>query len=115
MDKLSRYKLAENEVIFREANSSVAEFIAEGEGPNTKTQVPFYCECSNRKCRIRIKMTPKQYRELHRHTRYFIALAGHEMTEIEKVVQKKKGFNVIEKYGEPPTPEEIDTALERIK
>jgi hypothetical protein len=115
VDKLSQQKLAENEVIFREANLSVAEFIVEGENENTKTIIPFYCECSNRNCRKRIRLTPKQYQAMHQKRRYFIAIDGHEIPAIEKIIQKEEGFNVIEKFGEPPTAEEIDSALGRIK
>jgi hypothetical protein len=115
MDKLSERKLAENEVIFRQANLNVAEFMVEGEGEDTKTVIPFYCECSNRNCRKRIRLTPKKYQAFHQKRRYFIAIDGHEIPAIEKIIQKKDGFNVIEKFGEPPTAEEIDSALGRIK
>jgi hypothetical protein len=115
MDKKTVHKLAENEVIFREANFSVAEFISEGEGEDTKTVIPFYCECSNRNCRKRIRLTPKQYQSFHQKRRYFIAIDGHEVPDIEKIIQKEDGYNVIEKFGEPPTAEEIDSALGRVK
>jgi hypothetical protein len=111
MNEASRHKLAEHEVIFREANKNVADFLTETEGKATKTQLPFFCECSNKKCKNRIKLTPQIYKSLIKNKRQFIVLAGHEIPEIEKVVRKKEGFNVIEKFGDPPTIKEIKSAL----
>jgi hypothetical protein len=113
MDNTSKRKLAENEVVFREANKSVAEFA--GDGTSDDKPLRFYCECSKEECRERIELSPAKYRELHQNSRLFIALPGHEVTEIEKIVSPEGGFNLIEKFDEPPSPEELNLAVKNIE
>lgn len=113
MDDTSKRKLAENEVVFREANKSVAEFA--GDAASDDRPLRFYCECSKDECRERIELTPAKYRELHPNNRLFIALPGHEITEIEKIVSRQDEFIVIEKFDEPPTPEELNVAVKNVK
>lgn len=115
MDEASKQYLAETEVIFRETNQDVADFIVEDEGPDTRTTLPFYCECSNTDCRDRIRLTPQTYTKLHKNKRQFIAVTGHEIPEIEKVVRQEDGFFVIEKYGDPPDSQSIERAIKKIK
>lgn len=115
MDKSDKSRLAENEVIFRDANTNMAGFIEESSGGiNIKTKLPFYCECSSKGCKERIKLTPKEYKSCHKNKRRFIAKAGHEIAEIEKIVSEHEGYNVIEKFGNPPSVDEIDLALKTI-
>lgn len=113
MDKLSERRLVENETIFRQVNTSVAEFVEETSSP--REPVRFYCECSNAACRERIELTPERYKQLHKNSLQFIALAGHETPEIERVVKEEKGFNVIEKFRTLPTQEELNEAIKIIK
>lgn len=114
MNAFSERRLKENEVIFREANETVQQFIEEETG-HSGNVVPFYCECSRADCRQRIELTTGQYDDLHQNKKQFIVLAGHEIPEIEKIVFKQAGFNVVEKYGKVPSPQEINTALTTIK
>jgi hypothetical protein len=113
MDKLSQSRLAENEVIFRSVNSDVQQFITSTEGDNTALR--FYCECSRLDCRQRILLSAKRYQELHKNKRQFIALTGHEQPEIEKIVKAEDGFNVIEKYQDPPSAQKIRAAVKAIQ
>lgn len=105
-------RLIENEVIFRDVNKNIKEFIKEDRGPKEKTQ--FYCECSRPKCIERITLTPREYEKLHKDERHFITIAGHEFTEVEKVISKKGAYQVVEKHFKPPKPEEINLALKAI-
>jgi hypothetical protein len=115
MNELSERRLVENEVIFRNANQNVQEFIEEEEGPDTTTTLPFYCECSNTECVKRIRLTPRQYKDTHPKDSRFIVIPGHEILEIEKIVKKEPDYNVIEKFGKLPSAEEINIALRTIK
>lgn len=112
MDELSERRLAENEVIFRRANEGVAEFLKD-EGKSEKP-VSFYCECSNPNCRERVRITAKQYTDWHQSVRHFIALKGHEIPAIEKIVRQEGDYAVLEKYDDPPSDQETDRALKNI-
>jgi len=109
MNKLSERRLKENEVIFQQANKGVAEFVAEED--RSDPVIRFYCECSNMDCRERIPLRASEYHKLQKNHRQFIALSGHEMPMIEKVISNHKGFNVIQKYGEVPSITDINRIL----
>lgn len=115
MAKISKRRMAENEVIFREANTAISELIEEAAQNSKQTPVRFYCECSREDCRERISLTPSKYKELHQNSRQFIALDGHEIAEIEKIIIHENGFNVIEKFDEPPTKEELNMAVRHLE
>jgi len=109
MNELSERRLKENEVIFQQANKGVADLIAEEDSSDPVTK--FYCECSNMDCRERIPLTISEYKKLHKDERHFIALKGHEIPSIEKIVSKYKTFSVVEKYGKIPSIHDIDRML----
>ncbi len=87
----------------------------EQEGRDTEASMKFFCECSLTTCNLRIELTPKAYKDFHQNQRRFIAIPGHEIQKIEKIISHEKGFNVIEKFGDPPTRKDIGAALKKIK
>jgi hypothetical protein len=113
MSKHSERRLKENEIIFRQANQNIQEFVEATIGEKN-LKVRFYCECSNVKCRQRISMTVAQYEEEHKNKRQFIVLPGHEMAEIEKITKTTPDFVVVEKFGEMPHKDALDIALTRL-
>ena len=112
MNKFSERRLTENEVVFRSVNQEAQEFASETLGDSYA--LPFYCECSNLKCRHRIKISAKEYREIHENDHRFIVKVGHEIPEIEKIIKRERSFIVVEKYGDPPSNEELREALKKI-
>ncbi len=115
MNKFSDRRLQENEIIFREANNDIQEFLTETEGDRIKRIVPFYCECSRMDCKRRIELTPLMYDKLHKNKKQFVVLQGHEIPEIEKIVTTQKNINVVEKYGKLPPATDIRQAIKTIK
>lgn len=109
-DKLSERRLKENEVIFMRANKGVADFIEEETG-HSNVIVAFYCECSNLDCRDRIKINTKLYKKLHKNPKHFIALPGHEFPNIERIIKKEKGFNILEKIGDVPSARDVEITI----
>jgi hypothetical protein len=109
MNELSERRLKENEVIFQQANKGVADLIAEGDDSDPVTK--FYCECSNMDCRERIPLKISEYKRLHQDERHFIALKGHELPSIEKIVARNKTFSVVQKFGKIPSIHDIDRML----
>ena len=109
----SKDRLIENEVIFRDVNKNIQEFI-EQEGLAKGKTVPFYCECSRPDCTQRINLTLKDYEKLHKDKKYFVTIVGHEFSEVEKVINKKNNYQLVEKHFIPPKAENIDLALKQI-
>lgn len=111
--KYSSRRLIENEVIFRDVNKNIQEFVDDEK--HTPSLLPFYCECSNPDCIERIEMTTGQYAKIHKDRKNFITLIGHEYKQVERVVKKTSNYQVVEKHFTPPKPEAIDMALKAIK
>jgi hypothetical protein len=112
-ESLSARRLVENEVFFRQRNERVVEGFAELRGvaeeendtdwlPETDPAVHFYCECADEKCRERIILTPSKYAELHQNKSQFTVLPGHNVPEVERIVQSTNEYVVVEKYQTPP-------------
>lgn len=112
-DEVSKRRLIENQVVFRRDNESVEqnfkalkELAKEADQeyliPDDDTALYFYCECSDEDCRKRIKLAPSSYEQIHKNRSRFIILSGHEAASVEKIVQKRPDFWVVEKFVQPP-------------
>jgi hypothetical protein len=100
-------RLGANEALFREVNERVAEvaeqFIA-GETP-----VNFNCECADRACAEQIPMTVGEYEALRKVETRFAVVPGHEVPDIERVVERHQAYLVVEKQD----PEAKEVAREK--
>jgi hypothetical protein len=96
-------RLGANEALFREVNERVAEvaerFMAGG------TRVDFSCECANRGCAEQIAMTLGEYEALRAEATHFVVVPGHEVPDIEQVVERHPRYLVVEKQD--PDAEEV--------
>ena len=90
------------------------DFLKEESDIKASEPVPFYCECSAPNCIERIKLTLKEYEDLHKDSRHFVVLVGHEFPEVEKVLKKKSHYQLVEKHITPPKAKDIDLALKSI-
>jgi hypothetical protein len=96
-------RLGANEALFREVNERVAEvaeeFIA-AEGP-----VEFSCECGDGACAEKITMTVDEYEAVRAKATLFAVVPGHEVPDIERVVERHPNYLVVEKQD--PDAEEV--------
>ena len=89
-----------NEALFREVNERV-EALAQGFGIEDES-IEVLCECGDQKCMDRIEMTLPDYRYVRADSRTFAVLPGHELPDVERVVERQQGFDVVMKDpGEP--------------
>ena len=113
IDSTSERRLAENEVFFRGPNQQIVEGLldlqkkAKAEGysdllVDEDYPIQFYCECSDEKCRKRIELTSKQYSDLHQNSSQFMVLPGHNIPELERVMQSTDRYMIVEKAMTPP-------------
>lgn len=89
-----------NEAMFREINDRL-KALAE------KTSAQFggldlVCECGHRDCAERLSLTIEEYTELRSDPLLFVVLPGHEIPEVEDIVQRTNGLLIVRKRaGEP--------------
>lgn len=115
----SEKKLAQNEVVFKEANKKVYEGLEKLQKSGSKSYISvikdglsiplhFLCECSDEKCIQRIVISPNKFKNLHATPTRFVILPGHEVKTIERIITKNKKYEVVEKFEQPkPNPKKL--------
>jgi hypothetical protein len=86
-------RLARNQALFREVNERLLE-LSDGFQDGSMT---FVCECSNDDCTATVTMTREDYESVRARATLFVVLTGHELLEVEDVVDRRDGFTVVEK------------------
>ena len=106
MDREQR--LAENEVLFREVNERIEELQSGAWGAS---EIDFMCECADASCTSVLTLTHVEYEELRSNSRRFAVLPGHEVEDVERVVETHPRYLVVEKNLE--TVQRVDDADRR--
>ena len=95
-DELER-RLASNEAVFREVN----EGIERGQWPgDADKRVGFRCECARLGCNLIVELTLADYERVRAHPRHFLLIAGHELPDIETVIERTSEYVIVEKRDE---------------
>jgi hypothetical protein len=90
-------RVARNEVVFREANERMAGW--EEQHSKSATEV-YFCECADPECRDRVELTKGDYERVRSNPRHFVVVPGHELLDVETVIEQNPGWALIEKPGE---------------
>src|SRR5690242_14863401 len=99
MDERTR-RLGENEILYREVNERVRD-LSDEFGLDAET-VDFVCECAQLECSERIPMTVAEYRHIRSDAAQFAVRPGHEVPDIEYVLEEHDAYYVIRKReGDP--------------
>ena len=98
MDRPERIGL--NEAVFREVNERITD-LADQFGLEEQP-LDLVCECGNPSCIERITMSRADYEELRSDPTHFAVFPGHEEPDVETVVERRDGYDVVRKHeGEP--------------
>ena len=92
-----------NEAVFREVNERI-EDLAEGFGI-TSQPLDLVCECGDASCLERISMSQAEYERVRSESHRFAVYPGHEVPGVEKVVDRRGGYAIVEK--DEGAPEQI--------
>ncbi len=94
-------RLGENEALFREVNERVAE-VAEHlmEVEDHGTRIEFNCECGTAGCTEQMPMTLVEYEAVRAEPIRFAVVPGHEVPDVERVVDRHPNYVVVEKEDE---------------
>jgi hypothetical protein len=96
-------RVAVNEAVFREVNERLREL---NETFTTHhEQIDLICECADPGCVAHLAMTPDEYAALRASPRRFVVVPGHDVgPHVERVVERREGYVVVEKVGEAAEP-----------
>lgn len=96
-------RLAKNEILFREVNEHIVELSDKWGG-----SFDVICECANTECTSPLPVTLHEYETGRQNPHYFFVLPGHEIPDIEDVVERNDRFLVVKKHEE--TQEQVERA-----
>jgi hypothetical protein len=88
-----RRRAARNQSLFREVNERI-EDLAAAASFNT-----FVCECMDETCDASVSLTIEEYEHIRSSSNRFFVLRGHEVPEVETVVEANERFLVVAKSG----------------
>jgi hypothetical protein len=92
-----------NEAVFREVNERI-ENVAET-FDLVSEPLDLVCECGDPGCVARITMSRDEYEHVRSDGQLFAVAPGHETGEVERVVEKRDGYDIVLK--KPGAPERI--------
>ena len=89
-----------NEAVFREVNERI-ESLAETFDLKTQS-LDLICECGDATCVERITITAAEYEEIRSEAHQVAVHPGHEYPDVESVVARLKGYDVVRKNRGAP-------------
>jgi hypothetical protein len=101
-------RIAKNEEVFRATNREI-ERAEQRAGSAADGVLEVICECGQDSCTGVIRLTIADYAEAHDQKDRFVVLRGHESPAIERVVEDRGAFLVVDKFGEAEEIVEDDT------
>lgn len=90
----SQTGFARNGSLFREVNERIAEV------SRAYDRLELLCECGRERCLEPIAVTRADYERVRTEPHLFMLTPGHEKPEIERVVEQRDGWVIVEKTGE---------------
>ena len=89
-----------NEALFRDVNERVKEIQTElGDVP---TSLEFVCECGHENCAERLRLTVEEYEHVRADPATFAIRPGHEIPDVESVVETFDDYVVVKKHAGDP-------------
>ncbi len=85
-------RVGRNEALFREVNERIREITT------YDSDVEFLCECGDPACVRPIMMSLAEYEGVRADPKRFIVVPGHEIRDLEAVVETNDRFSIVEKF-----------------
>jgi recombinational DNA repair protein RecR len=87
---------ARRQALFREVNEHIAELTESVSEIDVNLLI---CECCNPACAETVEITPEDYERVRADGARFVVLPGHQLPEVERVLETSGRFLVVEKIG----------------
>jgi hypothetical protein len=87
---------ARNEALFREVNQRIAEISANVAAGD----LHIVCECATVGCQAMLPVLIEDYERVRAYPRRFFIFPGHDVSEIEDVVERHDVYDVVEKHAD---------------
>jgi hypothetical protein len=74
----------------------------------------YFCECADPDCREKVSLHEADYERIRSDSRRFVIVPGHELPDLETVIERNEGWAIIEKAPEVTrTVEALDRRSDR--
>jgi hypothetical protein len=93
-------RVGENEALFRVVNERI-EALNLAFATLTET-MDIVCECGNLDCAERVVLGVTDYERVRADATHFVVVPGHELPDVETVIERGDGFVVVEKHDGLP-------------
>jgi hypothetical protein len=97
MDERER-RIGLNEALFRDVNERI-EGLNRAFGELTE-RMSVVCECGGSRCHDRIDVPIPEYEQVRADPTTFLVVPGHEIPDVETVVDRREGYVVVRKAGD---------------
>ena len=88
-------RIGQNEALYRSVNEKI-EALSAAFGAITDT-MSVVCECGNASCAEQIEVSIADYERIRSEATLFIIRPGHEIPDVEEVVERNDAFHVVRK------------------
>ncbi|MGN6797578.1 MAG: hypothetical protein ACTHKS_05465 [Gaiellaceae bacterium] len=106
MDERTR-RIGENEALYRSINDKI-ESLNQAFGVVAETMAVI-CECGKLECSEQIELDIPTYEHVRADPTHFVVLPGHELLDVETVIERHDAFNIVRK--DPGGPAEVAREL----
>ena len=88
-----------NEVLFRDLNERVEQIVTTlaNDRPDG---LEIFCECGSGDCVAKLTLSVGEYEGARAHPERFIIVPEHDIPEVEKLIEKRAGYWLVEKHEE---------------
>lgn len=107
MDERER-RIGKNEALFREVNDRI-ERVTESLQVTTEN-LSILCECGDESCLEKVEVSLPEYERIRSDPALFFVLPGHELPDVEDVVEEAPGYYIVRKRSGGPA--ELATELD---
>ena len=87
-------------MLIRDVNERIAEKtieLASGEVPPAEEESEFLCACGRASCEATVSLSVDEFERAHSSDDRFVVALGHEVPDIENVVERHDRYLVVEK------------------
>jgi hypothetical protein len=103
MNGSHEHRVARNHALFRDVNERIYSLTEElGSHPaDDGLSLGFVCECGNSTCTARVLVENGDYSRIRAHPAHFVVMTGHELPDVERVVEANGHYVVVERREAP--------------
>lgn len=89
-----------NEAVFRDVNERIQD-VANAFDLTTEP-LDLICECGDATCVERISLRRHEYEAIRADAQLFAVAQGHEAPDVEEIVERRSGYDIVRKYAGIP-------------